>query len=345
VARELLEAFPLIDIVAIGEGEGTAVDIATAIRDKKALDTIKGIGFHSARQIVLTGPRERQKDLDRIPLPAYHLIDLKKYNNGGISISRGCPYGCTFCNLVGMWQRKVYARSNDLVLKEIKYLRSNGKKIVSFVDDTFITNRSRTKALCQQLLKEGVDIHYVCQGRVDSIDQEMLALLKRSGCREIFFGVESGSNQVLKKIKKQFTIETALKSIERTLQKGIAVTASFMWGFPFETKADFLQTLQAVRKAKKMGARIAFSILTPLPLSPLYNEYKDHLVLPENGPTFVSGMLGQDWQEDADVRALVKQYPQIFPSFYYYDSPALREKIQLIELSTAKYGLHYVPQL
>ncbi|MBU0579547.1 MAG: hypothetical protein KKA19_00065, partial [Candidatus Margulisbacteria bacterium] len=134
-------------------------------------------------------------------------------------------------------------------------------------------------------------------------------------------------------------------TIEKTLNQGIAVTASFMWGFPFETKDDFLKTLLAVRKAKKLGAKIAFSVLTPLPLSPLYAEYKNNLIFPEDGPNFVSGMLGKDWHNDPEIVQLVKKYPKIFSSFYYYNSPALQEKINLINLSLASKGLHYVQDI
>ncbi len=341
VARELLAAFPLIDIVAIGEGERTTVDIARAIRDKRPLNAIKGIGFHSKDRIVLTRPQERIRDLDSLQRPAYHLIDLRKYNSGGISISRGCPHACSFCNLVGMWHRTVTTRSTENVLEELKYLRSKGKKIVSFVDDTFITDTRRTKELCTALAKSGQPIQYNCQARVDTMSPATLSMLKKSGCHELFFGIESGSNRILRRLKKGFTIEQALRSIAMARKAGFSVITSFMWGFPFETTSDFLKTLHAIRAAKRLGCSTAFSVLTPLPLSPIYDEFKDTLVFPEDKDLFVSGMLGQDRIEDPEVLALIEQYPHIFPSFYYYDSPALKEKIALINASSTRQGLHY----
>ncbi|MFC1517425.1 B12-binding domain-containing radical SAM protein [Candidatus Margulisiibacteriota bacterium] len=346
VPTELIETFPFIDIVVIGEGEKTIVQISQALKNRKPMDTVKGIAFRNEKQeAVCTPGQERIRNLDELPLPAYHLTDLRKYNNGGISIGRGCPFGCTFCNLVGMWKQQVFYRSNDLILQEIEYLKKAGKRIVSFVDDTFILDKERTIDLCQKLIQAKLKINYVCQARVDLLDNELLQILKASGCKEIFFGVESGSNTVLAKIKKQFTIEIAINTIEKVLAEGIAVTASFIWGFPFETKDDFLKTLLAVRKLKKMGAKIAFSILTPLPLSPIYQEYKDHLIFPDDGPNFVSGMLGQDWQSDREIEQLVKKYPKLFSSFYYYDSPALQEKINLIKMSLAYKGLHYATDI
>ncbi|MBU0580857.1 MAG: B12-binding domain-containing radical SAM protein, partial [Candidatus Margulisbacteria bacterium] len=205
VPQELLETFSFIDIIAIGEGEKTIVEITQALKNKKAIDKVKGIAFRNHLQkVVITPEQKRISNLDEIPQPAYHLANLKKYNNGGISISRGCPFGCTFCNLVGMWKQQVFYKSNDLVLEEIKYLRQKGKRVVSFVDDTFVLDKERTLDLCEKIIEENLNIKYVCQARVDLLDAKLLDILKRSGCREIFFGVESGSNNVLKKIKKQF---------------------------------------------------------------------------------------------------------------------------------------------
>ncbi len=226
VAEELLKTFPFLDIICVGEGETTAVELAQAIKKNIPLEKVKGIAFRNSKnKVKLTPPRERLKDLDIIPRPAYHLVDLKLYNNGGISIARGCPYGCVFCNLVGMWEQKVHFRSNKSIINELLHLRSLGKKVVSFVDDTFIVDKERTKELCRLLIKNKLNIQYTCQGRVDSLDKEILKLLYDSGCRRIFFGIESGSNKILKQIKKGFTIAIALKALALTTAQGIKATA------------------------------------------------------------------------------------------------------------------------
>ncbi|MFX0021931.1 MAG: B12-binding domain-containing radical SAM protein [Candidatus Hermodarchaeota archaeon] len=294
------------DIVVRGEGEGTLIEIVRAIKEEWNLDNIKGISYKKDGKIIKNESRIFINDLDKLPFPARHLVPINKYGTHAITImtSRGCPFGCAFCQVPGKDGLKWRYRSATNILEEIKeilkknpYLKKvsgpKGKRpIVFFVDDNFMVSSKRIEEICTQIIEEGIEIYWDANARVDTIaniSEDLLDLFKKSGCLHLFLGVESGSENTLKSYNKQITKQEALKSAERLKKKGIYFTGSFMLGYIQEKKSDLNATFQF---AKKMDpTTVAFRILIPLPGTKIYEKYiKEELIMDFNYSNYTSGI-------------------------------------------------------
>lgn len=249
------------DATVVGEGEEVIAEIANGKREPNGI-------IHAP--II--------NDLDSIPTLTYDYLDINKYfkYSGADRIrwslpqpsvamtgTRGCPYACTFCASKTLFGRKVRFRSVKNVMQEIDYLREKyGIKSVYFYDDTLTLKPSWMKELCTELEKR--KLSWICGTRVDKVDEQMLRLMKQTGCKFISYGVESGSNRMLKEvIKKGTTIEQVEKILKLTRKIGIGIIANYMFGLPGETEEDMKLTLEAV---KRLPADVAeMSIFIPLP--------------------------------------------------------------------------------
>jgi radical SAM superfamily enzyme YgiQ (UPF0313 family) len=281
------------DIAVIGEGEGTVVELAYCCNCKNDLDwqKIKGISFiTTSEKIQLNPPRHKEQELDRIPqaVDSLYLFDPKWYFKNGtfkgvpanILISRGCPAKCTFCaNIVT--GRKVRHRSLDNVLEEIRaYYEKYSSTFFSFLDDSFISNPKYTIELCENLIQfqksEEIDLQWSCTTRVDRLDNKLITKLKDAGCVSITFGVESGSNETLKKIKKGIDLVHVKTTIASCQKLGLRTQVNFMLGFPWETRNHLNDTLNYMKKITPyVDAFSPRGVVIPYPGTELYYEYKD----------------------------------------------------------------------
>ncbi|MFX0000591.1 MAG: B12-binding domain-containing radical SAM protein [Candidatus Hodarchaeota archaeon] len=294
------------DIVVRGEGEETLIEIVKTIKENGNLENIKGISYKKDGKIIKNESREFISNLNKLPFPARHLVPIDKYRTHAFTImtSRGCPFGCSFCQVPGKDGLKWRYRSATNILEEIKeILKRNpnvkkvsgpeGKRpIIFFVDDNFMVSIKRIEEICSKIIDEGIKIYWDSNARVDTIaniSEELLDLLKKSGCLHLFLGVESGSEKTLKSYKKQIKKMDALKAAERLKRKGIYFTGAFMLGYIQETKSDLNATIQF---AKKMEPTIAaFRILIPLPGTKIYEQYvKEDLIMDFNYSNYTSGI-------------------------------------------------------
>ncbi len=256
------------DAVVIGEGEEIIVKIANGDVEPK--------GIIQAPMIV---------DVDSIPFPTYSYVNINRYFNyrgtdrirwslpqPSISMigTRGCPFSCTFCASKSLFGRKVRFRSLANIMEEIDYLIQTYQiKSIYFYDDTLTIKKKWMEDLCRELSKR--KIKWICGTRVDTVDETMLRIMKDSGCKYISYGVESGSNRVLKDIiKKGTTIEQVEKIIKLTDKIGIGIIANYMFGLPGETQKDLQATLDAVKRIPADAAEL--SIFIPLPGTELAGE-------------------------------------------------------------------------
>jgi anaerobic magnesium-protoporphyrin IX monomethyl ester cyclase len=293
------------DIVVRGEGEEILNEIVKTIKVGHDLEDIKGISYKKDGEIIKNKSREFITDLDKIPFPARHLVPLEKYGTHAFTIitSRGCPFRCTFCQVSGKDGLNWRYRSAKNIIEEIKEVLRNhpnvkkvsgpeGKRpMIFFVDDNFMVSIKRVEEICNMIIDEGIKIYWDANARVDTIaniSEDILELLKKSGCLHIFLGVESGSEKILKSYNKQIKKKDVLKSAERLKKKGIFFTGLFMLGYIEETKADLNATLQF---AKKMDPTIvAFRILIPLPGTKIYEKYiREDLIMDFNYFNYTSG--------------------------------------------------------
>ncbi len=272
------------DFIVMGEGEITFSELIAVLEkddqnQHKELSSINGLGFRSVEgEIKLNPSRELIKNLDELPLPAYDLIDTKKYSNllactGNVitlMTSRGCPQKCIFCD---QRQTQYRFRSPENILKEFEYWVKQGVKEFFIQDDNFTINRNRTLKFCNLLIEAGFGIQYKISSRVDYLYEELIGPLKKSGCYRIYFGVESGSQKTLDYLEKRITTEQTRNVFKIAKKYNIDRFAYIMIGVPSETNEDIAQTVNLI---KEIGPEhLHCSICTPMPKTYLYQKMLD----------------------------------------------------------------------
>ncbi|MEA3356864.1 MAG: radical SAM protein [Patescibacteria group bacterium] len=262
-AGEQLAANQHIDIVVLHEGEFAFTEILRCFEGKGDLANVKGIFIHNNGEIIKTPEREPLSDLDSLSFPARHLLpNHTVYRRKHILSSRGCVYKCIYCASSAMNQYRWRARSPANVLAEIEIVASQYSKTFYFADDNFPVNRQRTIEICNSIIERGLDIKWACLSRIEFIDDaELLRTMALSGCREIFIGAESGSNQVLKKMKRNYTAEDVKRIVKMCFDMGILTTVSFIIGNPYERLEDVRKTFELSTEIHTPN--VAFHIFTP----------------------------------------------------------------------------------
>ena len=243
---------PWIDVVAVGEGDMTVVDLVSALDSHADLRQVTGVAFQRDGKIVENGHRPLVRLLDDLPFPARHLLPLSRYRALGASCSvissRGCPYGCIFCSAPRMFGRRVRFRSPELVVDEIEFVhRDLGFDRVNIVDDTFTLNHSHTQAVCREIIHRNLSLEWNAYSRIDTLDRDTLELMREAGCTFLVFGIESGSQEILNTIKKGITPEKVRNGIKLTSEVGIRSFASFVLGLPGETPKTAYESLALAR--------------------------------------------------------------------------------------------------
>lgn len=276
---ELILKYTDVDIVVIGEGEATIVELMDHLDRNASLNSVKGIAFKTANKIVFTGMRERIKTLDMLPRPAYELFPIDNYlrylNDTGrcweLSTSRGCYGSCTFCKLT--FGRRVTFMSPEKIVEEMCYIyHTYGIDRFNFVNDNFLINESYIIKFCDELKKCGIEFKWRFQGRADRIDGKLVHLMKSAGLFGISFGLESGSVEILKEMNKKFDLERVEKNVREVIETGIIVHASFIVGMPSENEKTIEETMGFI---KRTGLRnLNVGILTPFPGTEVYSWAK-----------------------------------------------------------------------
>lgn len=333
VAAELLESFSFVDAVVLGEGEETALELMRCLSggSRSDLDKVRGIAYRNGAQVHVNGRRERIRDLDQLPLPTYGSVSMTDYRLVNIVGSRGCPFKCTFCDVAPMWQRRNLRRSVDSIIDEIILLRDDfGTRSFEFSDETFVLNQKHVLTFCERLRREDLDVEWACTGRIDLMNPELLSEMRSSGCRAVFYGVESGSDHVLRQIKKEFTAQQAVEVILET-RKHMHVVASFIWGFPEESRDDFLKTLFLILYLEQHGVDARLNRLSPFALTPLFEQHRDDLVWLEDSSVHAGHDPFQISALRPEVADLVRAHPGVFPEFGWLPTPELTEKLRMVD--------------
>ncbi|MBM4270575.1 MAG: radical SAM protein [Deltaproteobacteria bacterium] len=265
-AFSALSANPEIDVVVTGEGERTIPELATCVAKKSGLGNVRGIVYRHNGAIVNTGWREFIDDLDTLPLPARHLLPLSRYQALGYPISiitgRGCPYSCIFCLGRRMVGKKVRQRSAPLIVDEIEQILSYGLNRINIADDLFTSSKKKVKEVCREIHERGLRFAWSAFARVDTVDGEMLELMRDTGCDSISFGVESGNREMLKRIKKGISLDGVRRAVKLCKEVGITAHASFMVGLPGESH----ETLSDTREfAESLGIMYGYHFFSPFP--------------------------------------------------------------------------------
>lgn len=267
-----------IDIVVVGEADFAFLDIVKSDN----LQNVKGIYFRQDGKTVKTPPRERIKNLDNLPFPAWQLYDISKYRStrliekrspgAFLETSRGCLFSCIYCNK-NLFGSYFSVKSPQRVIEEIKYLQKTGFKEFHIVDDGFSNDIDRSKEICRRIIKNNIKIPWTLLNgiRVDKIDEELAYLLKKSSCYQVAFGVESGNQSILDKCGKGVKLEAARRAIKLSRKAGLEILCFFMLGLPGETIETMEDTINFARSLDIDLAK--FAITMPYPGSPLYRMW------------------------------------------------------------------------
>jgi radical SAM superfamily enzyme YgiQ (UPF0313 family) len=253
---------------------------------KKDWSSIKGLAYKKNRKIIINGLHEPINDLDDLPFPArdklpnniYRMVLTGNLPFATVVPSRGCPYGCTYCRVGLPWGKAIKKRSVKNVISELKEIKNkyNIDNVV-FMADTFTIDKKWVMELCNCMIKEDLKINWLCNSRIDTIDEEMAILMKKAGNSLISFGVESGSQKILDNVKKGVDLSYAKKAVQITKKAGIKVFCYFIFGLPGETKKTMAETLAL---AKSLDPDFAnFHIATPYPGTELFSYAKNNGLL------------------------------------------------------------------
>lgn len=286
LAEKVLNYSQDIDVIVTYEGEETMVEIVSALKTPslEKLKNIKGIVFRENNDclfgesknenIIYTGQRSPIKDLDTLPLASKYF----KYCN--IMTARGCPGQCTFCSTPSYWGSNVRLRSVKSMVDEIELLYKKGVKELVISDDTFTFDKQRVIDFCKELIKRNIKIAWDCRSRVNFVDKERLEWMKKAGCYKIGYGIESGSDTVLKNFKKNITKEQILKAGKLTREVGLYMYLFLIIGGPGETDETIRETLEVINELKPQQILTCF--LHTYPGTELYKQCQEQGILTDD---------------------------------------------------------------
>lgn len=281
-----VSGFPEFDIVCIGEADYSVSEVVHG----KPLKEIPGIAYKENNDVYISPAVDVIRNLDGLPFPEWGLFTLSQYkttqllarNNpiGLIETSRGCPYGCVYCNKK-IFGTEFRAKSVKRVVEEIKYMLRCGFKEIHIADDCFSFDMPRAKMICEEICKQGIKFSWAMTNgiRVDRVDLELLRLMKKAGCYRISFGVESGDDQALIAIHKGTTTSITRNAVEQAKKAGLEVFGFFMIGLPSETEVTMQKTIKFALELDLDMAKISVAI--PFPGTNYYDDLKRNRKLKE----------------------------------------------------------------
>ncbi|MCK4669665.1 MAG: cobalamin-dependent protein [Nanoarchaeota archaeon] len=300
--KAVLKENKCFDLICYKEGEFTLLDLLKKYQDQDydynyfilnhdLLGSIAGICFRKKDEIIMNLPQKPVHDLDALPFPARDLLPMDKYSPLPnqykrlplihMLAHRGCPFNCSFCSTSTMFGRKVRLRSPERSIEEIEHcIEVYGAKDISFWDDLMTINKEWMKQFCELLIEKKLDITWTCCARVDTVDKETLILMKKAGCWNIFFGIESGSQELLDNINKGITLAQIRRTVKDCQDVGIEIRASFMLALPGETPELAQKTIDFAKELNPDYAQ--FCITTPYPGTQLYKDAKKFGTLSED---------------------------------------------------------------
>jgi radical SAM superfamily enzyme YgiQ (UPF0313 family) len=336
---ETLTAFPFIDFILSGEADFSfPLFLDEFLKNTPDFSKVPGLTYRVNNDTIQQSHvKEQITNPDELPIPLVKLIPKNRIIK--LDVGRGCPFQCTFCTTNDFFSKKYRLKSTGRIIDEMMtYYLKWGIKSFAFIHDMFTFNKKTISDLCKRLIEiqntQELFFTWSCSARTDCITGELLSDMKNAGCNAIFFGIESGSEKIQKSIRKNLKIENVYEIADQCRELGIKMFASFIIGFPDETKADIEKTLKCIFKLAINGVFVQVSELSLLPGTPLYNTYKEKLRLDGNFSNFSKTICGGE-----EIK-LIKDYPHLFSSFYYLPIKSLnREKIVFINQIINKISL------
>jgi len=268
------------DAIVIGEGEVTIIELLNALKTKKVFHQIKGIAFRDGDNVTLNDRRPLIDDIDSIPFPAYELFPIEYYRLlrephsskadfvMPILSGRGCPFRCNFCYRMDKGFR---ARSSEHIIEEIKLLKADyGITYITFGDELLMSSYNRTIELCNDFIKHKINVKWECNGRLNYARKDVLALMKKSGCVFINYGIEAMDDQILRNMNKALTTKKIINGIEATLKSGISPGFNIIFGNIGESRDTLRKGVEFLLKYDDGAQMRTIRPVTPYPGCDLY---------------------------------------------------------------------------
>ncbi|MHC4181879.1 MAG: B12-binding domain-containing radical SAM protein [Planctomycetota bacterium] len=347
---DVLETFKQIDIIVRGEGEITLVEVLKAFEKEKSFSEILGITYREGNQIIRNLDRPFIKNLDELPYLDFSLLpDLKSYQSGYVEAGRGCPFQCTFCSSCKMWRRDFRIKSPQRLVQELRQayhlFKKNEDSRIGLIHDNFLTSRKFANNFLSLMANE--NIAWTCSSRLGVLDETLIKKLKRAGCRAVYIGIETGSPEMQKMLKKNLQLNRLPQVLKLLIENKIEATVSFIIGFPNETESQINQTLLMAMNSKFIAPSFIIQLhyFTFLKGSELYTNVKEKKEEIEFWATDISS-LATALPAEGD---LVKKYPYIFSSFYSvkYNNYSLRllQRVRFFFVFLNRFFTHTILEL
>jgi anaerobic magnesium-protoporphyrin IX monomethyl ester cyclase len=299
-ARQTLKAYPQLDVIGLGEGERTIVELVRTVSNGRTWAEVKGIAYRNGAAICFTEKRQPIANLDDLPIPDRRLLPLGRYRALGMPISlttsRGCPHKCIFCVGRKMVGARVRYRSVGKIVDELAYLNSLNFHQINIADDLFTANKNHCNAVCDEIIKRGLQLKWTSFARVDTISDAVLAKMKAAGCSAVSFGIESANPQILETIKKGITLKQVEDAVDMCRRAEIMPFASFILGLPGETPQTIKETMEFGNRLKKLGLSFGFHLLAPFPGTDVRENHEQYGIK----------ILTDDWSQYHANRAIVE---------------------------------------
>lgn len=334
-------AFDEIDIIVLGEGEKIFTDLINRLSDNRDIADMPGIACKHNGKVTINDKKGYIEDLDTLPFPARHLTPYKKYfsmlgNHASFTTmisSRGCPFRCLFCDRA--YHGKIYrGRSAQNVVQEMEECEKMGIQEIDFQDDLFTLKKDRVYEICDLLVSKKSTLKWNVRARIDTVDKELLKKMADAGCQRIYFGVEAGTPEIQKVLRKNIDLDRAKKVFKWARDNNIAALAYIILGSPTETKDHIYRTIKYMKELKPDFAHIG--ILTPFPHTDLYSLglekglYDDYWKKYAENPFM--DFTARFWEETLSRDELTELMDYAYRSFY------LRPAYIISELMKVKTG-------
>lgn len=328
-ALHTMKHYNYIDYISCGEGENTIIPILNCLLGgikECNKNLIPGLVFRNNQgQVIKNQNPELLPDGYSREFNYYDLIPANILLNSKfvtLDVGRGCPFSCFFCSTKTFWKQKYRLRNIYNILEEIDYVKRHyGDKVYSFSHDLFTANNTRIIAFCDSIDSLGYPIRWTCSSRIDCINKELIDRMVASGLVSIYYGIETGSQSMQKKINKNLDIKVCTEIIAYSIKRGLSVTTSFIYGFPEETKADLNQTLVLMHLCTEMGADVQIHRLQFEPGTKIFEKYRNRLRFDIKSAYMIFGI--------KHLEDIIKTDRNAFSSFWDFSSN-IREEMKLL---------------
>ena len=348
VPERLLKDCASIDYVVQGEGELRLNALIERLESRANPEGLDGIAFLRDGELINTPPTSFISDLNALPMPDRELIDIERYSNylktsaspaTTMMTSRGCPYRCIYCSKP-VTGEKLRVTTPKKVIKELLHLKNEyGIKEIIFYDDSFTLNKRRAMEICDLMIENKLDIKWQCETRVNLVTEELLQKMKDAGCYMVAFGIESGSDRVLKILKKGVTTEQVERAMGFAKKVGIHVVGYFMLGIPGETVDEIKET---IRFAKKLNPDYAqFAVATAFPGTELYKMAKADNKINDDWSKSIYALGGKPAVSlsDVPIDTLDEYVKKAYRAFYFRPGYILKKLSRIRSFKDIAYNL------